>query len=122
RLVNTATGTPPAGETDNNLNNNTATDTDTITQVADLAITKTDGVSSVVAGTSTTYTIVVTNNGPSTSLGASVFDATPAQVTGDAWTFVGGSGGGAITSGSPSTGTRDLSTKLDPPWGAIGTF
>ena len=33
---------------------------------ADLALTKTDGVASVVAGTSTTYTITLTNNGPST--------------------------------------------------------
>ena len=31
----------------------------------DLAVTKTDGVGSVVAGTSTTYTITATNNGPS---------------------------------------------------------
>ena len=45
--------------------NNSATDTDTVTGSADLAITKTDGVASVIAGTSTTYTITVTNNGPS---------------------------------------------------------
>ena len=43
----------------------TATDTDTVAKSADLSITKSDGVSSVTAGTSTTYTITVTNLGPS---------------------------------------------------------
>ncbi len=43
--------------------NNAATDTDTIALVADLAITKTDGVASVDAGGATTYSIVVSNAG-----------------------------------------------------------
>ena len=37
---------------------------------ADLSITKTDGVTTVVPGTTDTYTITVTNNGPSTVSGA----------------------------------------------------
>ena len=57
--------TPPAGVTDPNLANNSATDTDTLTPQADLAITKSDGVTSVAPGQPTTYTIVVSNNGPS---------------------------------------------------------
>ena len=44
----------------------TATDTDSLDPQATLAITKTDGVTSVVAGTTDTYTIVVSNSGPST--------------------------------------------------------
>ena len=44
----------------------------------DLAITKTDGNTSVVPGTSDTYTIVVSNNGPDTVIGASVSDPLPA--------------------------------------------
>ena len=42
--------------------------------LADLAITKTDGVSSVTSGTSTTYTVRVTNNGPSSVTGATLKD------------------------------------------------
>ena len=49
-LVNTATVTAPAGVTDPNPGNNSATDTDTITPQADLSITKTDGVTTVVPG------------------------------------------------------------------------
>ncbi len=39
-LVNTATVTAPAGTTDPNLSNNSATDTDTPAAQADLGITK----------------------------------------------------------------------------------
>ena len=80
-LVNTATVTAPSGFTDTNLTNNSATDSDTITPQGDLSITKTDGVSSVVAGTSDTYTIVVSNNGPSAVVGAAVGDVLPVSFT-----------------------------------------
>ena len=49
-LSNTATVSPPAGTTDINTNNSTAIDTDTLTPQGDLAITKTDGVTSVTPG------------------------------------------------------------------------
>jgi hypothetical protein len=46
--------------------NNSATDGNTaITPTADLRITKDDGVNSVIQGNTVTYTIVVTNAGPS---------------------------------------------------------
>src|SRR5262249_48868892 len=53
-LVNTATVSPPAGVTDPNPANDSATDTDDLTPQADLSITKTNGVLAVVPGTSTT--------------------------------------------------------------------
>ena len=56
---------PPAGVTDTNPGNNSATDTDTLTAQADLSITKTDGVVAIAQGGSTTYIIVVANSGPS---------------------------------------------------------
>ena len=56
-----------------------ATDTDTLSSSATLAITNTDGVSSVVAGTADTYTIGVTNSGPSNASNLSVVDALPIQ-------------------------------------------
>jgi Domain of unknown function DUF11 len=69
--INTATVSPPAGVTDNDPGNNSATDSDTLTPQADLSITKTDGVTSVVPGTVDTYTITVTNNGPKWVAGGS---------------------------------------------------
>ena len=43
-------------------------------QQADLAITKTDGVTTATAGGSVTYTITASNAGPSTATGATVAD------------------------------------------------
>src|SRR5207253_600140 len=57
---------------DTNAANNSATDTDTLTPQNDVGVTKTDGLISVVPGTSTTYTIVVTNAGPSTATNVAV--------------------------------------------------
>ena len=58
-LTNTATITPATGTTDPTPANNTATDTDTITQIADLAITKTDGLTDAVPGEPVVYSVVV---------------------------------------------------------------
>ena len=78
-LSNTATVSAPAGVTDPNPGNNSATDTDTLTPEADLSITKTDGTTSVVPGTNDTYTITVTNNGPSTVSSLTLTDAIPTR-------------------------------------------
>ena len=80
-LANTASVTSSPA-TDPTPANDSATDTDTVTTSADLSIAKTDGVASVVAGTSTTYTITVTNNGPSTEpAGVVIDDPVPAGTT-----------------------------------------
>jgi len=79
-LVNTATVTPPAGTTDSNPGNNSATDTDTLTPQADLAVTMDDGKTTVAPGTSDTYTIRVTNNGPSAVTNLTLTDAIPAAL------------------------------------------
>ena len=117
-LVNTATVTVPAGVTDPTPGNNSATDTDTVGVIADLAITKTDGVSSVVPGTSTTYTIVVVNNGPSDVTGATVSDTLPAAITTDTFTAV-GSGG---ASGFSASGSGNLSDTVNLPAGSTITY
>ena len=57
----------------------TATDTDTLNAKANLTITNTDGVSSIVAGTADTYTVVVTNTGPANAFNLSVVDTLPTQ-------------------------------------------
>lgn len=102
-ITNTATVTAPAGAIESNLANNSASDTDTLTPRVDLAITKSDGLTQVTPGQSLTYTIVVTNNGPSAVSGARVTDVMPAALTGVTYTStssVGGSGATASGSGS----------------------
>src|SRR5438093_4838259 len=80
-LSNTATVTAPAGVTDSPTANNTATDNTTITLSSDLAISKT-GPSSVYYLNTISYTIDVTNNGPSDVVGATVADILPCGLTG----------------------------------------
>ncbi len=84
-LANTASVTIGGGG-DGNAANNTATDTDTLVPAADLAITKTNGVSSVSPGSVVNYTIQVSNSGPSTATGITVADTFPATLSGCTWT------------------------------------
>src|SRR4051812_38910838 len=67
--------------------------------VADLAITKTDGVTSATPGGSVTYTIPASNAGPAPTTGATVADTFPASLTAT-WTCVGAGGGTCTASGS----------------------
>jgi uncharacterized repeat protein (TIGR01451 family) len=97
-LVNTATVTAGSA-TDPNPGNNSATDTDALGASADLSITKTDGVTSVTAGGSVTYTITASNAGPSNASGATVADTFPADET-CTWTCVGAGGGTCTAAGS----------------------
>jgi len=98
-LSNTATVTAPGGVTDPTPGNNSATDTDTLAASADLAITKTDGVTTATPGGSVTYTITASNAGPSNATGATVVDTFPASLT-CSWTCVGAGGGTCTPSGS----------------------
>ena len=112
-LSNTATITSVA---DTTPGNNTATDNDTVlVQNADLSITKTDGVGEVQAGSTTTYTIVVQNTGPSLAT-AMVADNFPA-VTTCSWTSV--ATGGATGNG---TGSGNLAESLSLPPGSAVTY
>lgn len=77
---------PSPGVLDSNSANNTASDTDTIALTADLAITKTDGKTVVAPGTNITYTITVTNNGPSTVTSMTVVDTLPPVFQGPLFT------------------------------------
>ena len=104
--------------TDTNPGNNTATDTDTPAPKADLAITKTDGVATYTAGTSTTYTIVVTNNGPGASPAPRSSTTCPAAITGDTWTAVASAG----ASVAAASGSGNISTTVSLIPGATVTF
>ena len=96
--------------------NNSATDTDTLTPQADLAITKTDGVTNVTPGGSTTYTITASNVGPSNAPGATVADTFPAALT-CAWTCV-GAGGGTCT----ASGSGNINDSVNLPAGGSATY
>jgi len=98
-VANTATVTAPAGITDTNVTNNTATDVDLI-PTADLSVTKTDNVTSVSAGGSLTYTIVVRNNGPTAVNGVTVTDTLSPLLTGATFSASGTGGASEFTSGT----------------------
>jgi uncharacterized repeat protein (TIGR01451 family) len=118
-LVDTATVTAPAGLTDPNTANNSATDTDALVPQTDLSISNSDGVTSLVPGTTTSYTIVVTNDGPLTATGATVADSPPPAVTSDSWTGPNGTSGtgainAAITLAAGSSATYTVLATIDP--------
>jgi len=118
QVTNTATIAPPDGAVDTNPGNNSASDTDSLTPQADLSITKTDGVTSVTAGTGLTYTITVRNHGPSTVNGATVTDAIPPQLTAASWTCTAAPGGSCA---QPSgAGNINATVNLGP--NATATF
>jgi uncharacterized repeat protein (TIGR01451 family) len=93
-LANTVTVATPAGTTDPDATNNSATDIDTL--LVDLAVTMDDGKTSVVPGASTTYTITVTNNGPSAVTSLTLTDTIPAALLNSSFT--------------PAVGTYDPAT------------
>ncbi|MCB1610067.1 MAG: DUF11 domain-containing protein, partial [Xanthomonadales bacterium] len=95
-LANTATVSGP--DPDPNMANNSATDTDTYFPMANVAISKDDGVTSLVPGTSTTYTIIASNAGPSDSSG-SLIDIFPAACTSVSWTCASAGGSVCLASG-----------------------
>lgn len=116
-IANTATVSLPGGFNDPDTGNNSATDTDTVGATADLAITKTDGVTSVVPGQPLTYTIVASNAGPSGASGATVADTFPAALTSCSWTCTGAGGGSC-----PANGTGNIGATVNLPAGGSTTF
>ena len=84
--------------------------------VADLAITKTDGVTTATPGGSVTYTITASNAGPSNASAATVADTFPAALT-CTWTCV-GAGGGTCT----ASGSGNISDTVNLPAGASTTY
>jgi len=119
-LVNTATVTPPSGITDPTPGNNTASDTDTPNPQADLSVTKDDGVTQYVPGGTLTYTITVTNNGPSNAPAAVITDNIPSQFTSWSWVCTAQSGGASDC--DPYSGNGNFSDTVNLPAGASITY
>ena len=116
-LSNTATVSLPSGISDPTPANNSATDTDTLTPQADLAITKTDGVTTATPGSSVTYTITASNPGPSNAPGVTVADTLPASLTNVQWMGV-GAGGGTVT----AAGSGNINDTVNLPAGGSVTY
>ncbi|MFN2576483.1 MAG: beta strand repeat-containing protein [Pyrinomonadaceae bacterium] len=121
-LTNTATAAVPTFLTDANPADNSATDSDPINVQADLSVTKTDGVTTITAGTPITYTIVVKSAATSTgaSNGSIVTDTVPASITSVTWTCGSPTLGG--TCGAASGSGNSISTTANLPVGATVTY
>lgn len=70
--------------------NNSSTDVTPVLQTADLAVVKTGPVDPVQPGQSLTYTILVTNRGPSTAQGVILADITPPELSNVEFSLDGG--------------------------------
>jgi uncharacterized repeat protein (TIGR01451 family) len=114
-MTNTVTVSPPEGTTGNTA---TATDTNTVQPTVNLAITKTDGVDFYVPGTSTTYTIIATNAGPSFLANGKVVDALPPQVSTATWTAT----YSGVGSTGPANGSGPLNETISLAVGGTATF
>ncbi|MCY2987822.1 MAG: FG-GAP-like repeat-containing protein, partial [Planctomycetota bacterium] len=94
---------------DPNSANDTATDKDNLTPLADLKIFKTDGKTTYTPGGRTIYTIVVSNLGPSAVVGAPVTDLFSALIISTSWTTV-------VTSGAsvtPAAGAGNINSTVN---------
>jgi uncharacterized repeat protein (TIGR01451 family) len=118
-LINTATISVPSGYTETNPANNTATDQDLPLFSADLQITKTDNSTDYIASGTKTYSIVITNAGPSSVNGATVSDtfSTNPNLSGVTWTC-------STTNGATCTpnGSGDINDTINLPSGASVTY
>ncbi|MBI5785678.1 MAG: DUF11 domain-containing protein [Rhodocyclales bacterium] len=117
-LSNTATVT--VTPVDPTPTNNSATDSTTILSAlaADLGITKTDGLASVVPGAVVSYTVVASNAGPSAATGATVTDTMPAALTNASWSCAASAGSAC----GAAAGTGNIGTTVDLASGGSATF
>jgi uncharacterized repeat protein (TIGR01451 family)/gliding motility-associated-like protein len=118
-LSNAVTLTPPAGITDPNTTNNTATNNTTINAKPVLAITKT-GSAGLTAGSAVTYTLRIVNNGSSNAINADITDAVPAAIQGVTWTST-TEGTAAVTTGASGSGNA-VNLKVNIPAGSANAI
>jgi uncharacterized repeat protein (TIGR01451 family) len=88
----------------------------------DLAVTKTDGRTTYTPGTAISYTITVTNAGPSTATGFSIADNVPATITGVSVTCVVTGTGNCGTNGSSGNSVSFTAANLAPGAGNMLTL
>jgi uncharacterized repeat protein (TIGR01451 family) len=111
-ITNTATAGTESSDT--NPSNNSDSFTTTVTPVADVSVTKTAPASAPV-GSDLTFTVTVTNNGPSTVNAVTLSDAVPAGTTFVSFTQTTGATFTCTTPASGGTGTIACSIATLPP-------
>jgi uncharacterized repeat protein (TIGR01451 family) len=116
-IVNLASVTSPTPDPAPD-NNSAQASVGVMAPVANLTISKSNGVTSVVPGRTTTYTITVSNTGPSDVAGVQVTDPQSAVLSGFTWTCR-GSGGARCAAAS---GAGALNTTVNLPAGNSATF
>ena len=99
--VNTATVAVPAGYTDPVPGNNTSTASITIKQPALLSVTKTNGTTTLAAGSTTNYTITFNNAGPAAANGSVIRDIASAGLVCTSITCTTVSGGAVCPTSLP---------------------
>jgi uncharacterized repeat protein (TIGR01451 family) len=97
-----------------------------VTPPVDLAVTKTDGRTTVQRGNSLTYTIVVTNNGPVAASGATLTDTLPggSRFSVTSWSCVASAGSSCTATGSGNStrsGTMNLANLGTATYTLVGT-
>src|SRR5581483_5834763 len=103
-LSNTATVTSPTPDTNNG--NNSSTAPTTVNVSSDVSITKNGAPASIAAGNNITWTIVVSNTGPSTATTVTMTDVLPANTA-----FVSlGQSGAAFNCTTPAAGAAGTVT------------
>ncbi|NLF73134.1 MAG: DUF11 domain-containing protein, partial [Candidatus Anammoximicrobium sp.] len=110
-LTNTAQVISPPTIPDLDPGDNSVTDTDTLTPRADLRIFKTDGLTTVTAGSTVTYTVGVDNTGPSNVIGAVIEDLFPAGLIDVTYTST---AAGGATGNTPS-GSGNIQDTVNVP-------
>jgi len=123
-------GTNPSSATDSNIYANGTTDAVTLssgesnltidagifqgntTLPSDLEITKTDGLTAVVAGQQITYTIVARNNSSASVSNVLVSDVIPANLTNATWKITGTNGSITRANATITTGSGSISDTL----------
>ena len=118
-VTNTAAVTSPPGINDSTPGNNTASISTQI-GVNNLSITKTDGITTVKAGTTTIYTVVVNNTGDYPADGARLFDPVAAGLQCTAPPTC--TAAGPATSCPPGLTMAQLQNATAPTGVALGTF
>ena len=114
--TNVSSSTPDA-----NSGNNSSTLASIVITSADLSVTKSQTSNLVIADINETYTLTVTNNGPSDAQNVSLIDATPTNTTFKALSQTSGTAFTCVT--PPSGGTGAVSCTLTTlPVGASATF
>ncbi|NIG51957.1 gliding motility-associated C-terminal domain-containing protein [Chitinophaga sp. Cy-1792] len=116
QLTNTASVSIPNGYTNINPDKNSATDIDDQSSTSAITVQKSGPVSAN-AGDPLSYTIVVTNAGPSDLINASIQDVLPPQLLSPSWTVT---TAGSATA-APASGTGNVSLSANIPAGTANT-